>query len=182
MKYENKIDDKEFVDILIEQYTSAVGTLNDLFRIAPDLCYKDDGVGCCSLDTKTSKRGIVGPAKDKILKLRQNKVEDEEIEDHNACDYHKLNEGCILEDLKSPICVAHYCKGDIKGTSYDQGDVFDSLKHLLNTEASTGNLKDKISDGWKIVEEIGKYIRDIERELILSNPEKYNDKVLETHR
>jgi|GEM_PF-6310405 len=155
----------EFVNKLIEQYTTAVKGLNELFEVAPDLCYKDDGVGCCNLDTATSRKGIVGPARSKLIRQRRSKLEKHDLTPHNACAYHKINEGCILDELKSPLCTAHYCKGELDDTKYGADYVFRMLKYLLNTEARKGNRKTKIESGWRIVGEVLDYADDIKREV-----------------
>ena len=57
-------------EIIIQQYTEVTRLLNELFSLAPDQCYVEDGIGCCRIATFVSEYGIAGPAYITLLRMR----------------------------------------------------------------------------------------------------------------
>lgn len=103
----------ERVSNIIYQYKKVVGALNGLFNHM-DLrsevqSWRFDGVGSCrNCGRCMSEFGITGPAKLDLISLR-----DEvnfQVKGSNTlsqCPYYRDSIGCILGDLKSPLCIAH---------------------------------------------------------------------------
>lgn len=80
-----------------------------------------------------------GPAYGQIEKMRaelKNKVlaEGRKIRE-DVCTYFEAEEGCILDNLKSPRCVANFCDENIGkkyGIGYDEFRIRYDLSHILN--------------------------------------------------
>lgn len=159
-KKELPLAEDRLVDTIISQYRSAVEYVNLLFSEYPDKCYMENGVGCCGVPLGIADFGIVGPARHALMRMRQERLEKEAknagIQPHNACPYHSMDTGCIIEDLKSPNCAASYCISDIP-EGYDKDYVFETLQHILmgGFEHSSGRFAPEMN--WTAVESICDY-------------------------
>lgn len=61
------------------------------------------GIGSCSGDSGLS---IFGPARPDIFELRKRRNQETEgIRLAKACQFHRVGRGCVLGDLKSPLCL-----------------------------------------------------------------------------
>lgn len=105
-------------NVTASQYTKVVGALDQMFtemdlRSNGSLWrWKDspyEGVGSCKYISKSpSESGLVGPARQTLLNLRvQRAKEFPGSSSVSSCPYHRENQGCILGELKSPICISH---------------------------------------------------------------------------
>lgn len=97
---------------IAREYMQINLAINDLFRAAELRSgigqWKKDGVGSCIGLTRTgSECGLIGPAKEVILRLRD-KVN---FKDHGhsrltECPFHREDSGCSIPALKAPICAS----------------------------------------------------------------------------
>ncbi len=151
------------VALIVRQYTLCTSLLEELFKLAPDECWTFDGVGCCASATKTLvEKGLQGPAYETLMRLRGQRSESyghlpRDIEE--ACPYH-TEQGCVLGELKSPLCISHYCRGKIEGV-FDSDYVYDTLKRILegNLDPETGLYHPE--KNWKIVLELRRYVKEL---------------------
>ncbi len=103
---------------IVSQYTTVVGALDQMFQ-EMDLRsngslwrWKNspfEGVGSCKYISKSpSESGLVGPARNTLIELRQQRVKDfPGSSSVSSCPYHRENHGCVLGNLKSPLCISH---------------------------------------------------------------------------
>lgn len=133
-----KQDMNEVNRTILRQYRECTGALDELFTIAPDQCWKKNGIGCCDTDKKTAEKGLIGPARNMFMDMRNALIPltGNIIMVGNACPYHKKGSGCVLGELKSPICATWYCSGDLpKGkrdtSRYDRTYVMQTLMDIL---------------------------------------------------
>lgn len=101
---------------IVYQYRTLVGGYNRLFRELSlrtngELWRKDDkfkGVGSCIYaDRSYSETYIEGQARARIIELRGERNKDKGGKSKIDCPYHRPGRGCILDDLKSPLCIEH---------------------------------------------------------------------------
>lgn len=106
---ERAVDTKK----ITEQYRGVVGLLDAMFREiglrSEAELWRFDGVGNCSYVTKVSSEiGLESPARRRLIRLRQKRNKDIGGKSTIAkCPYHRAGMGCVLGDLKAPICIAH---------------------------------------------------------------------------
>ncbi len=183
-KFQTKEQFEEYMekvaDVVITQYTQCTKALQKLFEIAPDTCWKTDGVGCCSIGLDYVEDGLTGPAYKKIIEMRnkeQQKILVPEWKEerigwgspifmgNSKCDYHKENSGCVLGELKSPRCIAHYCEGDLDRTSFDYNYIKNTLIKILNShyDLETGLFEPERN--WDLVNEFVAYVNKMENEV-----------------
>lgn len=103
-----------YQNLIVAQYRSIVGSLNLLFtemgqRSEIEL-WRLDGVGSCrDMNRETAEGELAGPVGDLLVELRDRR--DSEVpgqpDELTQCPYHRVRCGCILGDLKSPICISH---------------------------------------------------------------------------
>jgi len=112
--------------IIVNQYQQIVGALDTMFKEmdlrSDDAAWRwqiSAGVGSCRYISKSpSESGLVGPAKASIIKLREQRAQDfPGSSSVSSCPYHRENHGCVLGDLKSPLCIAHIDSYDETGVS-----------------------------------------------------------------
>lgn len=103
---------KEAIEPIVAQYRSVVGELDGIFKAASPRTEREwwpsDGVGSCALikDKKHSEVGLTGLAKSRIIELRDARnLEVGGTSTQCACPYHRAGSGCVLGDLKSPVCI-----------------------------------------------------------------------------
>jgi len=104
----------EVEQIVLEQYTGTTRLLNELFALAPETCYEADGVGCCKINKLDSEVGLQGPAEETIIRMRED-IWRRVRPTSNYCGYHQEGSGCILGELKSPLCLGAYHQGELSG-------------------------------------------------------------------
>lgn len=64
---------------------------------------------CKDVDKLYSETGLVGEAKEEIVLLREQRNQEQGgTSTIPPCPYHRAGYGCVLEDLKSPLCIAHF--------------------------------------------------------------------------
>lgn len=94
---------------IIGQYRAVAGEFDRLWKIISVRSNKNAwrlesrGIGSCSGDSGLS---IFGPARPDIFELR--KIRNREtggISLSEACQFHRAGRGCVLGDLKSPLCL-----------------------------------------------------------------------------
>ncbi len=106
------------IDPIVRQYTTVVGALDKMFseldKRSHGALWKKEGslkgVGsCASILTYYTEKGLVGPASNKLLELRDLKSKNvpgiKSLK--TGCDFHRQNMGCSLGELKSPFCISH---------------------------------------------------------------------------
>lgn len=101
------------IDRIIAQYRQTVGLLDSMFTVARvrtnKEIWRDNGFGSCVLKKQDSEGGLIGPAKEQLITLREEKNRQYGGTSTIApCPYHRENYGCVLKDLKSPCCIAHF--------------------------------------------------------------------------
>ncbi len=134
--------------VIVGQYSRVVAALDSMFtvmrpRIAWEV-WRVNGVGSCHIDRETSEYGLNGPARDLIIDLRDIRneaVEGERLDESVACPYHRVWRGCVLGNLKSPICISHIDapwelsdRFGINGYAL-RGDIDEILETVLNGKA-----------------------------------------------
>ncbi len=94
---------------IIEQYRRVAGELDKLWKAISVRSNQNAwrlesrGIGSCHEDGELS---IFGPARPDIFELRKRRNrETGGIRLANACDFHRAGKGCVLGDLKSPLCL-----------------------------------------------------------------------------
>ncbi len=105
---------------IVEQYKTVTGNLDQMFVIASSRTkqefWRQDGVGSCAVVTNKAiaELGILDNEAGRLLIVaREDK--DREIRGRSGatgCPYHRINHGCILGELKSPICVGYFDNPD----------------------------------------------------------------------
>ena len=127
------------IPVVINQYTRAASALTDLFASAPDLCSQTDGVGCCEDPCFPIEATLSGPATfELIAQQRKRRADDGMIPQPGACYFHKADSGCVLGELKPPICLSHYCEGLLDATEYHHVYVLRFLDRILNPPIRNG--------------------------------------------
>ena len=154
-------------EIIIRQYTEVTRLLNELFSLAPDQCYVEDGIGCCHIGTIVSESGITGPAYITLLRMRQARLEEEGLEAKvgseldGPCSYHKEGYGCVLGELKSPLCMSNYCDGVLNAVGYDQDYVDKTLVQILQGGFNPETRKYHPEQNLPLVEQFKVYVRSL---------------------
>ena len=105
---------REIRDITLRQYTMCTTVLEHIFRLAPDQCWKRDGIGCCGWEGSVDD-DLNAAIKDwkELRRARLAERMPTGSEWHGACTYHKEDEGCVLSELKSPKCFYTVCDSDL---------------------------------------------------------------------
>lgn len=99
---------------MIDQYTRVVGKLHEMFMEMTKRTewevWRFDGVGSCGLPKELSEIGLSGIARERIIALREDRNREnnmERVQGKQACPYHRKDFGCVLGDLKSPVCISY---------------------------------------------------------------------------
>lgn len=94
---------------IIGQYRTVAGEFDRLWKVISirsnhnSWRLESRGIGSCSGDTGLS---ILGPARPDLFELRKRRNrETDGIRLAKACGFHRAGRGCILGDLKSPLCL-----------------------------------------------------------------------------
>lgn len=61
---------------------------------------------CREMNKTTAEWGLEGSVKDELIVLREERNETTSGKS-TCCPYHRPGKGCVLADLKSPVCLAH---------------------------------------------------------------------------
>lgn len=66
-------------------------------------------VGSCKYtNQEASEGGIYGPVRELLIQLREKRKEENPgYSNLSPCPYHRENSGCVLGNLKSPLCIGH---------------------------------------------------------------------------
>lgn len=125
---------KEMRDIALEQYTACARVLNEIFRLCPDPEWQIDGIGSCQYDGSQDdlRGGVIGDweslrheVRDRFFPLP--------LEHHNiACSYHAPDSGCVLGELKSPICLGYISAENLPDSFSALGNIRIFLSDILN--------------------------------------------------
>ena len=102
------------VEQIMGQYRRVVGALDVMFReISARTMFEEwrfNGFGSCGVPKYGAELKIHGIAKDDLIALREerNSLDHQEtIEtDGVICPYHRKDFGCVLGDLKGPVCIS----------------------------------------------------------------------------
>ena len=107
---------------IINRYQSCVSKINTIFGLIfdetckPHVTYSKHG--CCIGNGPQ----YFGPAKEELYKkrteIRKSKIR-EGINLNNSCSFLDLNSGCILDDIKPPLCIAASCHYDFLERKYN---------------------------------------------------------------
>lgn len=101
------------VENTVFQYRTVVGKLDEMFfemdLRSEVMLWRADGVGSCrAVDKPFSESYLEGKAKKRLIKLRDEKIKRVDLGyTPSFCPYHSLEKGCVLGNLKSPLCIAH---------------------------------------------------------------------------
>ena len=137
---------------IVNQYRQIAAAYGELFgEIYKRTEYEEwrmDGIGSCRIPTHNSLAGIDGIAKDAIIQLREQVSESdtservELAEGAAMCRYHRAGKGCVLTDLKSPMCISHIESRDEVAGKFGieqmdfAMDVFKALRKVMWTKVS----------------------------------------------
>lgn len=110
------------VEQIIDQSQRVVRAWNNMFAEISSRTvgeeWKRDGIGSCGYHDYSSPADY-GIAKERIVELMEERNRTNSlprVEGRYACPYHRANFGCVLGDLKPPICVGHIENaGEVKG-------------------------------------------------------------------
>lgn len=104
--------------IITDQYRMIVGSLEEMFQAARIRTnqegWRQNGVGSCKEihDQEESEQGLEGPAKKHLISLR--KKVNQEVPgqtEFTGCPYHRTGVGCVLGNLKAPVCIRYIDNG-----------------------------------------------------------------------
>lgn len=99
--------------ITVRQYREVVGTLDVMFRemgLRSEVeLWRVDGVGTCrQVGQFSSEGGFCPDVREGVIRLREERNLQTAGENTlAACPYFRDNQGCVLGDLKAPVCIAH---------------------------------------------------------------------------
>jgi len=101
------------VEQIISQYRQVVGALDRMFVEMSKRTewekWRFDGFGSCGILQSTSEVGLGGIARNELIRLREEvnaATGLSRVDGKLTCPYHRANHGCVLGDLKSPLCIA----------------------------------------------------------------------------
>lgn len=96
---------------IVGQYRQVVGAMEIMFQAAKPRTnnqpWRRDGVGSChKVEKGLAETGLAGEAADELIRLRDElNTEYGGASTVTPCPYHRKGVGCVLGDLKSPICI-----------------------------------------------------------------------------
>lgn len=100
------------VEVIVSQYRDVVGALDQMFGEmdlrSSVMAWRTDGYGSClGVKKALSEQGLIGVAKERLIELREEKsrLNPKKEKSECRCPYHRVDSGCILGDLKSPLCI-----------------------------------------------------------------------------
>lgn len=152
----------EEVGMVVSQYRRVVGALDIMFKEmdlrSEVMFWRWDGVGTCrGVDLAFSEKGMVGIAKKELIELRNNKSREyPKTEPVCSCPYHRKEIGCVLGDLKGPICIGHidFPKESEARFGIDGSKLSGDIKWILQTILNQGqDRKCRLEDGTISTEE-----------------------------
>lgn len=102
------------IELIVGQYRRVVGALNELFlgisgRSEWEI-WKQDGIGSCGIPKEAAQKGFSGIAKETLITLREELNSTNSlprVEGKLTCPYHRKNHGCVIGELKAPVCIAY---------------------------------------------------------------------------
>ncbi len=125
---------KAISDTVLLQYVACTSILQEIFRLAPDRCWLEDGIGCCGWEGRVDDdQGDSLGSWRFIRNHLRNLAFPEGKTDNRACSYHKEGSGCVLGELKSPKCLYTVCDhGDELPKSYGGLNDKETLQKVLS--------------------------------------------------
>jgi len=99
------------------------------------------GIGCCTVGDNVYGY-IHGPAKKRLTALWSEASTEAEGNGRQAgeCLYHSGSAGCLIKDLKPPLCASYYCSGargrllETYGIEWRSGLISRPLEEILSDE------------------------------------------------
>ena len=111
---ERSISQDPKVEQIVSQYKRVVGAWDEMFAEISKRTqwegWKQDGIGSCGILKETSETGLRGLARDDLIAMR-NEVNAQNdlprVEGKLSCPLLRAYLGCVLGELKAPICITH---------------------------------------------------------------------------
>lgn len=170
----------ETIELITSRYQRVVGTLDHMFRVASLRtevnAWKDDEVGSCAyISSKTeSEEGLTGVAKNLLIELREKRNREfGGTSTLTGCPYHRTGYGCVLGNLKAPICIRYFDHSSYKEWREQFGinpiRFREGINSVLREILICDPQRDDASISWYL-ECINRRTQTIESEPILHNP------------
>jgi len=115
---------------IIATYRDAMSLVDafarEVYEVACEPCIESDtshgkeARGCCTM-VDMAYEHITGPAADDIRELSAQASAGRMATTKISCIYHDAESGCMLGDLKPPVCASFYCDDARKRLSRDLG-------------------------------------------------------------
>jgi hypothetical protein len=149
---------KAVSDTVLIQYVTCASILQEIFKLAPDRCWLEDGVGCCAWEGSVDDDQGASLASWRFIRHHLRDLAfPERKTDNRACSYHKDGSGCVLGELKSPKCLYTICEhGDDLPRSYRELDDKETLQTVLSgglAWESDGRYNFNPEKNWPLVHE-----------------------------
>lgn len=126
----------------VNMYLAAEREINRLFfftkNVCRNFCHKKPA-GCCNYNWYDYK--IPNNRTGRMFKAMRRPVPDRQS--NNMCRFFSLKTGCMLEKLKSPVCIGMLCKAVCARLKADFGVIYDSAGYINFFE---GILKNPIDE------------------------------------
>lgn len=172
-----KAANPENIGQIVRQYKTVVGKLEQMFRAASIRTTKEswrkDGIGSCLYihNKEQSEIGLLGPAKDKLIKLQEERNREFGGKSTlTGCPYHRAGHGCVLGNLKAPVCIRYSDSGSFMEWGARFGINTDNLRDEVDTVLRGILVHDPEINIPQYLESIESRIKAIKREPILHNP------------
>lgn len=153
------------VSQIVSRYRSVVGALDNMFKViglrSEVELWRVDGVGSCrNMDRESSEYHLGGPAKNELIRLREerNRNVPGKPSPLTDCPYHREGFGCVLGDLKGPYCISHIdrpstLKRQLRINGYElMQDIDQVLQSILLMGGTSPDIVEAISEMTKYIE------------------------------
>ncbi len=137
--------------LAVQQYRQLVAAAQELWRVIyACTTYKEweedgsQGVGSCYISEVVADQSVYLPALHVMRQQRNRKtpgksaiytyepLSGSSVQSWSACAYHRANIGCVLEDLKGPLCISYIAPGLYAEIKQDYGaDVAQQLTAMM---------------------------------------------------
>ena len=170
----------ETIGRIITRYKTVVGALNQMFQAASPRttreAWRKDGLGSCAYirNKEQSEIGLLEPAKDRLIELRE--ARNRKFGGKSTltgCPYHRAGYGCVLGDLKAPVCIRYSDPGSFMEWGARFGINTDDLRDEVDTVLKGILVHDPVRNDTNIpqyLESIERRIKVIKKEPMLYNP------------
>lgn len=132
---EERSPDKAMV---IRQYQRAAEAFNAMWEAidarTDGAAWKKDGVGSCRVSPhlfETYLGGVVTNEVERLWDAKDADNPDLDESDYRRCMFHRIGEGCILGDLKSPRCLSHVDGSNVAEIETKLGTKLPDIKQPL---------------------------------------------------